>query len=66
MKAEEFEQQFDDGIDITSALDMSKAKRALKQVPANAAAAFDLLSSFPTDSMADGRQDPAPQEREAF
>lgn len=66
MKAEKFEQQCDDGIDITSALDMSKAKRVLKQMPANAAAAFDLLSSFPTDFMADGRQDPAPQEREAF
>jgi len=31
MKAEEFEQQFDEGIDITATLDMSKAKRILQE-----------------------------------
>jgi hypothetical protein len=30
MKAEKFEQQFDEDIDITSALDVSKAKRVLQ------------------------------------
>jgi len=29
MKAEAFDQQFDDGADITGALDLSKAKRTL-------------------------------------
>ena len=38
----------------------------LRQVPANAAAVFDLLSSLPDDFMAEGRQDTPPQEREAF
>jgi len=40
--------------------------RAVRQVPTNAAAVFDLLSSLPADFMADGRQDAPPQEREAF
>ena len=30
MKAKKFEQQFDDGVDITAALDLSKAKRVLQ------------------------------------
>lgn len=38
----------------------------LRQVPINAAAVFDLLSSLPDDFMAEGRQDTSPQEREAF
>jgi antitoxin VapB len=36
----------------------------LRQVPANAAAVFDLLGCLPADLMADGRQDTPPQERE--
>ena len=31
MKAKNFEQQFDEGIDLTSALDLSKAKRVLQE-----------------------------------
>jgi hypothetical protein len=31
MKAKKFEQQFDDGIDITATLDLSKAKRVLQE-----------------------------------
>ena len=31
MKAKEFEQQFDDGIDLTASLDLSKAKRVLQE-----------------------------------
>jgi antitoxin VapB len=38
----------------------------LRQLPTNAAAVFDLLSSLPGDFMAEGRQDTPPQEREAF
>jgi antitoxin VapB len=38
----------------------------LRQVPTNAAAVFDLLSSLPTDFMDEGRQDTPPQEREAY
>jgi hypothetical protein len=30
MKAKNFDQQFDDGLDITASLDMSKAKRVLQ------------------------------------
>ena len=30
MKAKDFDQQFDDGADITSSLDLSKAKRVLQ------------------------------------
>jgi hypothetical protein len=30
MKAKKFEQQFDDGVDITASLDLSKAKRVLQ------------------------------------
>ena len=30
MKAENFEQQFDDGLDVTASLDLSKAKRVLQ------------------------------------
>ena len=38
----------------------------LRQKPANASAIFDLLASLPDDFMASGRDDAAPQEREAF
>ncbi len=38
----------------------------LRQLPTNAAAVFDLLSSLPGDFMTEGRQDTPPQEREAF
>jgi len=38
----------------------------LRQMPTNAAAIFDLLSSLPADFMAEGRQDTPPQERESF
>lgn len=38
----------------------------LRQTPANASAIFDLLASLPDDFMASGRDDTAPQEREAF
>ncbi len=31
MKANDFEQQFDDNVDLTVALDLSKAKRVLQQ-----------------------------------
>ncbi len=31
MKAKKFEQQFDEGVDITSSLDLSKAKRVLQE-----------------------------------
>lgn len=31
MKAKKFEQQFDEGVDITASLDLSKAKRVLQQ-----------------------------------
>lgn len=31
MKAKDFEQQFDEGIDITATLDLSKAKRVLQE-----------------------------------
>ncbi len=31
MKAENFEQQFDEGVDITASLDLSKAKRVLQE-----------------------------------
>jgi hypothetical protein len=31
MKAKKFEQQFDDGLDITAALDLPKAKRVLQE-----------------------------------
>ena len=30
MKAKKFDQQFDDGVDLTAALDLSKAKRVLQ------------------------------------
>ena len=30
MKAKDFEQQFDEGVDITASLDLSKAKRVLQ------------------------------------
>ena len=30
MKAERFDQEFDDGVDVTAALDLSKAKRVLQ------------------------------------
>ena len=31
MKAKKFDQQFDDGVDLTAALDLSKAKRVLQE-----------------------------------
>ena len=31
MKAKKFEQQFDDGIDISASLDLSKAKRVMQE-----------------------------------
>ena len=31
MKAKDFEQQFDDNVDITASLDLSKAKRILQE-----------------------------------
>ena len=31
MKAKNFEQQFDDGVDLTASLDLSKAKRVLQE-----------------------------------
>ena len=31
MKAKQFEQQFDDGVDLVAALDLSKAKRVLQE-----------------------------------
>ncbi len=31
MKAKKFEQQFDEGVDITASLDLSKAKRVLQE-----------------------------------
>ncbi len=31
MKAKKFEQQFDEGLDITASLDLSKAKRVLQE-----------------------------------
>ena len=31
MKSKTFEQQFDDGVDVTPALDLSKAKRVLQE-----------------------------------
>ena len=38
----------------------------LRQKPADASAIFDLLASLPDDFRASGRDDTAPQEREAF
>lgn len=38
----------------------------LRRVPANLAAAFDLLASLPEDFMAEGRDDPLPQSREGL
>ena len=37
MKAEDFDQQFDDGADITSSLDLSKSKLPLQQPRTGAA-----------------------------
>lgn len=31
MKAKQFETQFDDGVDLTAALDLSKARRVMQQ-----------------------------------
>ena len=31
MKAKDFEQQFDEGVDITASLDLTKAKRVLQE-----------------------------------
>jgi antitoxin VapB len=38
----------------------------LREKPASAALIFDILASFPTDFMEDGRDDTPPQEREDF
>lgn len=38
----------------------------LREVPANAAAVFDLLAQLPEDFLAEGRDDTPPQEREAL
>lgn len=38
----------------------------LREVPANAAAVFDLLAQLPDDLFAEGRNDKPPQEREAL
>lgn len=38
----------------------------LRQPPVSGAAVFDLLASLPADFMSEGRNDPPPQEREAF
>jgi antitoxin VapB len=38
----------------------------LREVPVSAAVVFDLLASLPPDFMSEGRDDTAPQEREAF
>ncbi len=38
----------------------------LREVPANAAAVFDLLTQLPADFLAEGREDTPPQERESF
>lgn len=38
----------------------------LREVPANAAAVFDLLTQLPADFVAEGRDDTPPQERETF
>lgn len=38
----------------------------LRQIPASAAAVFDLLASLPADFMADGRHDTLGQARESF
>ncbi len=38
----------------------------LREVPANAAAVFDLLTQLPADFLAEGCDDMSPQEREAF
>lgn len=36
----------------------------LREKPVSAAAIFDALAAFPSDFMAEGRDDPLPQERE--
>lgn len=38
----------------------------LREIPLNATAIFDALSSLPADFMADGREDTPPQEREVL
>ncbi len=38
----------------------------LREVPANAAAVFDLLTQLPADFLAECRDDTSPQERETF
>jgi antitoxin VapB len=38
----------------------------LREIPINAAAIFDALSSLPEDFMAEGRDDSQPQERQGF
>jgi len=38
----------------------------LRETPTNGTVIFNTLASLPDDFMADGREDAAPQEREAF
>ena len=38
----------------------------LREIPVNASAVFDALSSLPTDFMAEGREDAPPQERDTL
>ena len=38
----------------------------LRRVPKNLSAAFDLLAALPEDFMAEGRNDPPPQQREGL
>lgn len=38
----------------------------LRQVPTNALAVLELLTTLPADFMANGREDSPPQERESF
>ena len=38
----------------------------LRERPDSAVAIFDALDAFPEDFMAEGRQDPPPQERDAL
>jgi antitoxin VapB len=38
----------------------------LREVPANAAAVFDLLTQLPADFLPEGRDDTPPQDRDAL
>ena len=51
MKAKDFDQQFDDGADITSSLDLSKAKRVLQnQKRVNVDFPTSMVDSLDSDS----------------